>query len=124
MPILYGIIAGIFTGLGMGGGTILILQLSLFMNLEQHIAQATNLIFFIPTAFSAIIVNVKQKNVDKKVALIISMFGILGAIVGATLSKNISSESLKKYYAIFIFLIAVHEIYVIYKGYNTNKNKT
>ena len=34
----------------MGGGTILILLLSIFMGLDQHVAQATNLVFFIPTA--------------------------------------------------------------------------
>ena len=38
----------------MGGGTILILILTLFGNVEQHIAQATNLIFFIPTSIAAI----------------------------------------------------------------------
>ena len=62
LAILFGFIAGMVTGLGMGGGTILILLLSVFMGLEQHIAQATNLIFFIPTSLSAIFINLKQKN--------------------------------------------------------------
>ena len=64
LPIIFGIIAGIVTGLGMGGGTILILLLSLFMGVEQHVAQATNLVFFIPTSIAAIIINIKQKNID------------------------------------------------------------
>ena len=49
LEILIGLISGIVTGIGMGGGTILILLLSVIWNYEQHIAQATNLIFFIPT---------------------------------------------------------------------------
>ena len=61
LAIIFGIISGIVTGLGMGGGTILILLLSLFMEMEQHIAQATNLIFFIPTSLAAIVINLKQK---------------------------------------------------------------
>ncbi len=50
-----GIVAGIVSGTGMGGGTILIFLLTFMLGIEQHIAQATNLIFFIPTAIVAII---------------------------------------------------------------------
>ena len=59
-----GIVAGIVSGTGMGGGTILIFLLTFMLGIEQHIAQATNLIFFIPTAIVAIIVNLKNKNID------------------------------------------------------------
>ena len=62
--ILVGFISGIVSGTGMGGGTILILCLSMFMGVEQHIAQATNLVFFVPTSIAAIIVNIKQKLID------------------------------------------------------------
>lgn len=121
LGVIFGVIAGIVTGLGMGGGTILILLLSLFMGLEQHIAQATNLVFFIPTSLAAILTNLKQKNVDVKLAITISSFGIIGAIIGAMLSNSISSENLKKYFAIFILIIALHEIYELYKEYKNNK---
>jgi len=124
MAIIFGIISGIVTGLGMGGGTILILLLSLFMNLEQHIAQATNLVFFVPTALAAIIINIKQKNVDYKLTGIITICGIIGAIIGAMISESISSNNLRKYFAVFIVLIAAYEIYKLYKEYRIiNKNK-
>ena len=124
LAIVFGIISGIVTGLGMGGGTILILLLSLFINMEQHIAQATNLIFFIPTSLSAILINLKQKNVDKKLAITISFYGIIGAVVGAKISENISSQNLRKYFAIFILIIAIHEVYKFYKEYKIiRKNK-
>ena len=58
--ILVGIISGIVTGLGMGGGSILILILVTFMSVSQHIAQATNLIFFIPTAVIAIMIHINE----------------------------------------------------------------
>lgn len=64
LQILIGGLSGIFSGIGMGGGTILIFLLTTFAGLEQHIAQATNLIYFIPTAISAIIVNYKNKNIS------------------------------------------------------------
>lgn len=121
LEIIFGVIAGIVTGLGMGGGTVLILLLSLFSGLEQHIAQATNLVFFIPTSIAAIIMNFKQKNVNLKLAINISSFGIIGAIIGAIISNNISSNNLRKYFAIFILIIAIHEIYELYKQYKNNR---
>lgn len=121
LEIIFGLIAGIVTGLGMGGGTVLILLLSVFMGLEQHIAQATNLVFFIPTALAAILTNLKQKNIDLKLAINISFFGIIGAIIGAIISNNINSENLRKYFAIFILIIAFHEIYELYKEYKRKR---
>ena len=47
IEIFIGVVSGIIGGLGMGGGTILILLLSLFFGVEQHVAQSTNIIFFI-----------------------------------------------------------------------------
>ena len=122
LSIIFGLISGIVTGLGMGGGTVLILLLSLFMGVEQHIAQATNLVFFVPTALAAIVMNLRQKNVDIKLAINISFFGIIGAIIGAIISNNINSENLRKYFAIFILIIALHEVYELYKEYK-NKRK-
>jgi hypothetical protein len=113
--ILIGVVSGIVSGTGMGGGTILIFLLTFTCGVEQHIAQATNLIFFIPTSIVAIIVNIKNKNIDLKMAIIISIFGILGAIIGANLSIKTDVKMLKKYFGIFLAIIAIHEIYTIIK---------
>ena len=89
--------------------------------IEQHIAQATNLIFFIPTSIVAIIVNIKNKNIDLKLATIISIFGILGAIIGANLSVHTDVEKLQTYFGIFLLIIAIHEIYTIIKENKKSK---
>lgn len=115
--VLIGVLAGIVSGTGMGGGTILIFLLSFLLGIEQHIAQATNLIFFIPTAIVAIIVNLKNKNIDIKLAILVSIFGILGAIIGANISIHIDVGILKKWFGIFLAIIAINEIYTIYKMY-------
>lgn len=119
--VLIGLLSGIVSGTGMGGGTILIFLLSFVMGVEQHIAQATNLIFFIPTAIVAIWVNFENKNIDLKLAIIISIFGILGAIIGANISIHIDVTILKKCFGIFLLLIAVNEINSIIKLYKTKK---
>ena len=121
---IFGLIAGIISGLGMGGGTILILLLTTFQGMEQHIAQATNLIFFVPTSIAAIIIHLKNKNIDKKVAMVVGFLGIIGAIIGAIVANNIDSKNLKKYFSIFILLIAIREIYTLYKEYKIKEKKT
>ncbi len=115
--VLIGIISGIISGTGMGGGTILIFLLTFILGIEQHVAQATNLIFFIPTSIVAIIVNLKNKNIDIPVAIIVSVFGVLGAILGANISINTDVNILRKGFAIFLAIIALKEIYSIIKIY-------
>lgn len=80
LNVLIGAISGIVSGMGMGGGTILILCLSLFLGKDQHIAQGANLIFFVPTSITAIITNIKQKLIKWKTGLVVSGFGIVGAL--------------------------------------------
>ncbi len=119
--VLIGIISGIVSGTGMGGGTILIFLLSFMLGIEQHTAQATNLIFFIPTSIVAIIVNFKNKNIDTKQAIIISIFGVLGAIIGANIAIYMDVKMLKKGFGIFLIFVTINEIYSIIKLYKKDK---
>lgn len=121
IEILTGFISGIVSGTGMGGGTILILCLSIFLGINQKVAQATNLIFFVPTSIAAIYINIKEKNINFKIAKIIILFGIIGSIIGATIAKNINTELLKKIFGCFLGIIAIHEIYTIFKMYKNKK---
>lgn len=121
--ILVGIISGFVSGMGMGGGTILILCLSMFLGIEQHVAQATNLVFFIPTSIVAIIINIKQKYVDFKLAIPIAISGVIGAVIGAIFSSKTDVRMLKRYFGIFLALIALWEIYSLIKKYKL-KEKT
>ena len=119
--VLIGIISGVVSGTGMGGGTILIFLLSFILGIEQHTAQATNLIFFIPTSIVAIIVNFKNKNIDTKQAIIISIFGVLGAIIGANIAIYMDVKMLKKGFGIFLIFVTINEIYSIIKLYKKDK---
>lgn len=123
LEILIGAFSGIFSGIGMGGGTILIFLLTTFGKMEQHIAQATNLLYFIPTAISAIIVNYRDKNIDLKLAKEVSIFGIIGAIIGAVISVNTDVQKLRKLFGIFFTIIAIHEIYTLFKEYKQYKKR-
>ncbi len=127
--ILIGALSGIVSGTGMGGGTVLILLLTIILGVEQHIAQATNLIFFIPTSIVAIITNWRHKLLDFKASIIIIICGVIGAIIGAIISSNTNVNDLRKYFGIFLAIIAVFEIYSYFRKYifkserDTIKNK-
>ncbi len=126
LEFLTGIISGIISGTGMGGGTVLILILSVFMGIDQHIAQATNLVFFIPTSISAIVTTIKEKLINWKVGVPVAISGIIGAIIGAKISVNMDVKHLKKYFGYFLILITIFEIYSLIKtykkDYKTNNN--
>ena len=115
--IIIGLISGIVSGTGMGGGTVLILLLTALIGIEQHIAQATNLIFFIPTTIVATIANLKNKLIDKKLAITISIFGVIGATLGAIASSQMNIRELRKYFGIFLVIVAIYEIYSFIRKY-------
>ena len=123
---LTGLISGTVSGTGMGGGTILILVLSVFLGVEQHVAQATNLVFFVPTSISAIIVSIKSKLIEWKIGIILAISGSVGAIIGANISTRMEVILLKR---LFGACIAIYEIYSLVKEYkkthktNNKKNK-
>ena len=118
-----GIISGTISGTGMGGGTILILILSVFMGIEQHIAQATNLVFFVPTAIAAIITTMKEKLINWKIGITVAICGIIGAVFGAKISVNMNVNNLRKYFGIFLIIITIYEIYSLLETYKNHKSK-
>ena len=58
--ILAGIVGGVIAGMGMGGGTLLIPILTIFLSVSQHLSQAINLIGFVPMAIIALIIHSKK----------------------------------------------------------------
>lgn len=123
LEIFIGMIAGIVGGLGMGGGTVLILLLSLLLDIEQHIAQATNVIFFVPTAIAAIYVSFKNRNINLKVGIPVVMWGCLGAFIGASISTKMNLGYLRKCFGIFLIFIAIYQLagYIKEKKRHTNE---
>ena len=124
LEIYIGIISGIISGMGMGGGAVLILILSIFLSVEQHIAQSTNLIFFIPTSIASICISTKEKIIDWRIGMEIIITGILGAIIGANISLRLNVVILKKAYGVFLAIITIYEIFFLIKENKTKvKNK-
>jgi uncharacterized membrane protein YfcA len=108
---LTGLAAGIISGMGMGGGAILIPALVLTANPGQHIAQSVNLLFFIPTAAVALIIHIKNRSIDFKLALPIIIFGLCGALAGSWIASRMEASSLRKMFGWFLLAMSVYEMF-------------
>ena len=119
--ILAGLIAGVFGGMGMGGGTVLIPILTIFLNTGQYAAQGINLIVFIPMAIVAIILHIRNKLIDFKILLFLILPGIIATVGGVFLAKQIDKDILQKLFGGFLILLGIFQI--IFTFINKYKNK-
>ena len=108
---LIGLISGVISGMGIGGGAILIPALTLIFDFEQKMAQNINLLYFIPTAIIAIFVHSKNKNIEKKGLFKIIIFGIVGAIIGSVIAINLKGEILRKIFGWFLLFMGISEMF-------------
>lgn len=111
ITIIAGFLSGTISGMGVGGGAVLIPALTFFLDVNQHVAQCTNLYYFIPTAIVALCVHIKNKNVAFKTALPLILFGIAGSIAGSYIAVNISTKILRKIFAVFLFSMGVTQLF-------------
>lgn len=116
--ILVGFSAGIISGMGIGGGSILIPVLTIFLATGQREAQHINLLFFLPTAAIALRTHIKDGNIEKKGLLKLTLFGVLGAIPAALVAVRIDANWLRKGFAVFLLCMAVYELV---KGWKKRK---
>lgn len=107
----------------MGGGTILILALSNFLQIDQHVAQATNLIYFIPTSLAAIWVYFKNKNLNVKIVLKMLPVAIIGGVFGSYIATLIQAKNLKRYFGFFLLALGVYEMVITVKNKINEKKK-
>jgi len=117
---LIGIAAGTISGMGIGGGTLLIPALTFFMGFTQQQAQATNLLFFLPTATVAVITHIKQKNIEKGLLLKLIVPGVLFAILGSLLAIKVDANILRRLFGAFLLLVGLAEFFKKEKILSTN----
>lgn len=117
---LAGAAAGFFSSMGMGGGGVLIIYLSLFTDILQKKAQGINLLFFIPVALFSIIVYARKKLIVWKLALPFAAFGIIGALIGTFAAQYIQDDFLKKAFGIFLIFIGIKEVFLLIKSRHNN----
>src|SRR5574344_973504 len=121
--ILFGILGGIIGGMGMGGGTLLIPLLTIFLSIEQKTAQSINLLAFIPMALVALIIHFKNKMVVTKDILWIIIPGVIFSVGFAFIASLLNNEILQILFGVFLILIAVYESICLFFDYYDKKTK-
>ena len=112
---LAGLAGGLLGGMGMGGGTVLIPLLSIFMNVDQHAAQALNLISFLPMAVVALVIHFKNGLVEYKKSLFVIVPALIFAVLGCFAAKNTEGELLGKLFGGFLAALSVFQFCSVFR---------
>ncbi len=111
LEVIVGFLTGILSSMGFGGGTLLLIYLTVFQGINHIQAAGVNLIYFIPCALISVILYLKKKIIAGKDVLIISSGAVIGAIIGAFAANYIDAEILKKIFAVFVFGVGIYELF-------------
>ena len=102
-----GLLSGIIGAMGLGGGAVLLIYLTLFKDVGQLKAQGINLLFFIPIATVSVIIYAFKKQIKWKTVLLFSAFGLLGAAAGATISSLMEGRLLGKLFGGILVIMGI-----------------
>ncbi len=114
--ILAGLISGILGGLGMGGGTLLIPILTIFLGFDQKLAQGINLLSFLVMAIFSLYIHYKHGYVVTKNLFWIIFWGVIFSILGAFCMSFLPSFILKKVFGGFLCFLALLEFIKVFKN--------
>lgn len=110
LSVLAGLVCGVLSGFGIGGGSLLMVWMTAVMSMEQPSAQTINLLYFLPTAAAALIFHFKNKQICKKAILPAVLCGCAAAAGGAFLAMAIDPGLLRKLFGGFLLLVGLSEI--------------
>lgn len=108
--ILIGTVLGFLSGLGTGGGSLLILWLGLVVRLEQSEARTINLMFFLPSALIACLFRWKQGRLDIKKVLPAILAGSIASGIFTLLSQDMDIRILKKLFGVLLLFTGTREL--------------
>ena len=107
------------SGMGVGGGGLFVIYLSLFTNTPQLAIQGINLVFFLFSASSSLLIHLRRRKIFVTIIIVASTFGVIGAITGSILSAKIEEALLRK---IFGAMLIFTGSFSLIKSFNKRKN--
>lgn len=108
---LAGAVSGLLGAMGMGGGGVLVIWLTLGEGMEQAPAQGVNLLLFIPCAIPALISYSRKKLIQWKVLALCVFTGLAGALLGVWLSALLEPSLLRKIFGAMLLLMGIRELF-------------
>ena len=110
IAITTGVILGFLAGLGVGGGSLLILWLTLALNMDADTARAINLMFFITAAGSVSIFRLRQGIIKWKEILPAIIFGCIAAALFCLIGSRIDRDIVKKLFGGLLLITGIREL--------------
>lgn len=105
-----GLITGIISGFGIGGGTVLMVYLTVLAGISQRTAQGINLLYFIPTAIAALFIHAKNRFIDWKVVLPAAVVGCISAGILSYVAMSMELSLLKRLFGLFLIATGLSEL--------------
>ena len=112
---VWSVLAAFFSGavgsMGLGGGGVLVLYLTLSLGMPQLQAQGINLLFFLPCAIISIVIQLKRRMIDLPTAGWMALGGAGGVLIGMGLTKILHAALLSKLFAAFLIVVGLMELF-------------
>lgn len=108
---LVGTVLGFLSGLGIGGGSLLILWLTMVLNADPYTARGINLLFFIPSALIACLFRLRQGNLRLRPILPAILAGCAAAASFSWISTMLDVEILKKLFGLVLIAAGLREVF-------------
>lgn len=112
---------GFLAGIGTGGGSLLILWLTLVRGISPEQTKTINLLFFLPSAVIATFINIRKEAISLKRIMPAIIAGCIAAAATSLLGKNLDTETLKKLFGGLLIFAGLREI--TYKPKNQRLRK-
>ena len=110
--LLAGLVCGVLSGFGIGGGSLLMVWMTAVLSMEQKAAQGINLLYFLPTAICALIFHIKNRQVCWRAVLPAALAGCAAAVPGALLAAQIEMDLLRRLFGGFLIAVGLVEIFL------------
>ncbi len=107
---LIGLLTGILSGFGVGGGTLLMLYLTMVQHISQFTAAGINLLYFIFCAPPALISHVKNNLIHKKACWLCTISGCVMAVLGSLLAAQMDTALLHRLFGGLLLYVGVREL--------------
>lgn len=105
------IVLGFLAGLGVGGGSLLMLWLTIAVEMAYADARIINLLFFLPTALIATLFHRKQGSVEIKKILPAIIWGSIAAALFSLIGQYADTALLKKIFGGLLLLTGLKELF-------------
>lgn len=107
-----GLVCGVLSGFGIGGGSLLMVWMTAVLSVEQKTAQGINLLYFLPTASAALIFHAKNRLLDWRAVLPAAAAGCATAALGALLAAGLEMQLLRRLFGGFLVLVGLSELFL------------